>query len=155
VIELLRTDSSHPGFVELVRLLDAHLAIMDGDEHPFYDQYNKLDSIRHVVLALNNGRAVACGAIKPFDHTCAEVKRMYTGESERGRGIAGQVLAELEIWAVELGFQSCILETGKKQEDAIRLYRKAGYSPMENYGQYSGVENSLCFGKKLMERHEK
>ncbi len=78
-----------------------------------------------------------------------EIKRMFTLPEARGIGIASLILAALESWAAELDFSKCILETGFKQPEAIALYEKNGYSRIENYGQYAGVENSLCFEKKL------
>jgi hypothetical protein len=59
------------------------------------------------------------------------------------------ILADLENWALELGFEKCILETGKMQPEAIALYGKNGYSKISNYGQYAVVENSLYFEKNL------
>ncbi len=147
--ELIRTDSSNPDFVELVCHLDADLAIRDGREHAFYAQYNKIDSIPHVVVAYEGGRAVSCGAIKQFESDSMEVKRMYTLPEFRGRGIAVLVLEVLEAWAAEVGSRRCVLETGRKQPEAIRLYEKSGYSLIANYGQYADVENSVCFEKVL------
>jgi GNAT superfamily N-acetyltransferase len=72
---------------------------------------------------------------------------MYTLPEMRGQGVAGQVLSALEDWACELGYEKCVLETGKKQPEAIRLYEKSGYRRIQNYGQYAGVENSVCFEK--------
>lgn len=149
MIQLLRSDSSHPDFAGLVRRLDAELAERDGSEHAFYARYNSIDAIQHVVIAIDGGRAVGCGAIKAFAPGVMEVKRMYILPESRGQGIAGRVLAELERWAGEIGCTALVLETGKKQPEAIRLYRKSGYSPIPNYGQYAGVENSVCFEKKL------
>jgi hypothetical protein len=60
-------------------------------------------------------------------------------------------LTGLEIWAMELNYSTCILETGKKQFDAVRLYEKNGYERISNYGQYAGVEESICF-EKLLDR---
>ena len=149
-IELLRTDSDNADFRELVKLLDADLAIRDGAEHSFYEQYNKIDKIRNAVVAYENGEAVGCGAFKEYEPQAAEIKRMYVPPEKRGRGIAGQVLAALETWAKELNFTECVLETGKKQPEAIALYRKSGYETIPNYGQYAGVENSVCM-KKIIE----
>jgi hypothetical protein len=42
-----------------------------------------------------------------------------------------------------------VLETGKRQPEAIGLYEKSGYKAIPNYGQYAGVENSVCFEKEL------
>jgi putative acetyltransferase len=147
MIELIRTDSSNPDFIRLVQFLDADLAIRDGLEHPFYAQFNKIDQIKYVVVAYEDKEALACGAIKEYDRQSMEVKRMYTSPESRGKGIAGKILTELERWASELGFKKCILETGLKQPEAIALYRKCAYRIISNYGQYAGVENSLCFEK--------
>ena len=147
MIHLLRTDAQHPGFETLVKLLDADLAKRDGDEHHFYAQFNKTDSIRHCIVAFDEDLPVGCGALKPYSPVRMEVKRMYVLPAYRGRGIASQVLAELEKWAAELSYGGCILETGIKQPEAIALYQKSGYHLIPNYGQYAGVENSLCFEK--------
>jgi hypothetical protein len=59
------------------------------------------------------------------------------------------LLQGLEKWAVEEGFTKSVLETGVRQVEAIRLYTMAGYSLTENYGQYSGMEDSICYRKEL------
>ena len=147
--ELIRTDASHPDFISLVSHLDRYLEIMDGNEHPFYAQYNKITFIRHVVVAYVDDQPAGCGAIKAFDDDCMELKRMFTEPALRQQGVATAILKDLESWAAELGYKKCILETGKRQTEAINLYLKNQYQPMPNYGQYTGVENSLCFEKLL------
>jgi len=149
MIELIRTDSLNEDFRKLVMALDKDLAIRDGDDHPFFAQYNKLDSIKHVVVAYDGPAAVGCGAIKEYSAGVMEVKRMYVPPERRGQGIASLVLGELERWAAELQYASCILETGWKQPEAIALYKKNAYAVIPNYGQYAGVEASVCFEKVL------
>ncbi len=149
MINTIRTDSENQHFVELVRFLDADLAERDGTDHSFYGQFNKIDKIRHVVVAYENDRPVGCGAIKEFSPSAMEVKRMYTLPESRGKGIASIVLAELEKWAHELSYKTCVLETGKRQPEAIELYKKNGYGIIPNYGQYIGIENSVCFEKEI------
>ncbi len=146
---LLPTTSHNSDFLRLVKLLDADLAISDGEDHAFYNQYNKLDHIKHVVVAYENEVPVGCGAIKALDDNTFEIKRMYVLPAYRGKGIAQDILTALEAWAQQLGADRCILETGLKQPQAIALYKKSGYHITENYGQYTGVENSLCFEKIL------
>ena len=148
-LKSIRTDSNHPDFIKLIQFLDAYLAKIDGDEHAFYSQFNKIDLLKNIVIIYENGQALGCGAIKALDEKRMEVKRMYTSPESRGKGIASAVLSELEKWAKELGCDRCILETGQRMPDAIRLYQKAGYKKIDNYGQYVGVENSCCFEKKL------
>lgn len=149
MIKFIKTNSKHLDFINLVKLLDAELAIRDGDDHSFYDQFNKLDNIKHTLVLYINNKPVACGAIKQFESDCMEVKRMYTLPEQRGQGLATKTLKELENWAKELGFIRCVLETGKKQPEAIKLYKKSGYNVIPNYGQYIGIENSVCFEKQL------
>ncbi|HLO79940.1 MAG TPA: GNAT family N-acetyltransferase [Chitinophagaceae bacterium] len=149
MIRYLRTDSENKDFVELVKLLDADLKVRDGDDHAFYAQFNKTASIRNTIVAYDDEMPVACGAIKAFDQDSVEVKRMYVVESRRRMGLAKGVLTELEKWAFELGYKSLVLETGKNQPEAIRLYSNTGYHITENYGQYIGVDNSVCFMKVI------
>lgn len=148
-IKLLRCDSDNRDFRELVGKLDEDLAIRDGAEHSFYAQFNKIDKIKNVVVAYQNETAVGCGAFKEYEPETAEIKRMYVSPEKRGQGIAGQILTELETWAKESDFTKTILETGKKQPEAIRLYEKSGYRLIPNYGQYAEVENSVCMEKSL------
>ena len=142
-----RTNSTNKDFQSLVSQLDAHLRIRDGEDHEFYSQYNKIDALNYVVVAYENDLPLGCGAIKPFDESTMEVKRMFVPEKLRGKGIASAVLQELEKWAAELGFKKCILETGLAMPEAIALYKKNGYKKIANYGQYAGVESSVCFEK--------
>ena len=150
MISLLRTTSEHPDFIELVKLLDTYLAIIDGVEHSFYAQFNTIDMLKNVVVAFENGIAVGCGAFKPFEADKVEMKRMFVKEEMRGKKIASKVLNELERWATELGFHQYVLETGIRQSAAIALYHKAGYQIIPNYGQYQGIANSVCFEKRAI-----
>ncbi|MEL1244905.1 GNAT family N-acetyltransferase [Flavobacterium sp. DGU11] len=149
MIALKRTTSEDTDFQNLVRELDKDLAIRDGEEHDFFHQFNKIDMLKHVVVAYKDEVAVGCGAIKQYDDYTMEVKRMFVPLEYRGQGIAALVLRDLEKWCVELGYKKCILETGIKMPEAIRLYQKSNYRQISNYGQYTGVESSVCFEKVL------
>ena len=149
MITVKRTNSENSDFIRLVRLLDEYISIMDGSEHVFYAQFNKLDMIKHVIVLYENDLPVSCGAMKEFSNDSMEIKRMFTLSTHRGKGLAGKVLAELENWAGELNYKKCVLETGKKFSAAIALYSNKGYKSIENYGQYKGVINSVCFEKLL------
>jgi len=149
MLAFVRTDSKNQDFINLVKLLDKELADRDGADHSFYAQFNKIDLIKHVVIAYREGNPVGCGAFKPYSDSSAEVKRMYVPEAVRGQSIASRVLTEIEDWARESGFSTCVLETGLRQPEAIALYKKMGYRVVPNYGQYAGIENSVCFQKEL------
>ena len=149
MITLIRTNSLNEDFIHLVKYLDAELAQLDGDEHAFYAQLNKTHNLNHVIVAYENDKPIACGALREHSPTTMEVKRMYTLPDSRGKGIATKILTELERWASELSYQKCILETGKRQPDAIWLYQKNGYKIIPSYGQYLVMENSVCFEKEI------
>lgn len=145
-----RTNSIDADFISLVTLLDADLKVRDGDkDHEFYHQFNAITNIKQCIVVYEDDNAIGCGGIKTFDETTMEVKRMYVLPDYRGKGIAVEILSHLESWAKELGNAKCILETGYNQPEAIALYKKCGYQIIENYGQYKGIENSVCFEKLL------
>lgn len=147
---MIRTDSEHADFRMLAALLDLDLVIRDGDDHAFYAQFNQIESIKELVIAYQRRLPVACGVIKPFTATAAEVKRMFVRPDYKKQSIAAKVSSELENWAIELGFSLCVLETGKKQPEAIALYQKAHYRITASYEQYIGIENSVCMTKPLI-----
>ncbi|MBD0297524.1 MAG: GNAT family N-acetyltransferase [Bacteroidota bacterium] len=147
--KIIRTDTSNQDFINLVRHLDADLAERDGKDHSFYAQFNKINKMKYAVVAYENDMPVSCGAMKEYTPDVIEIKRMYTLPEYRGKGMATKVLTELEKWATELSYGKCILETGKRQPEAIALYKKNGYQSIPNYGQYIGIENSVCFEKEI------
>ncbi|SHL48210.1 GNAT family N-acetyltransferase [Chryseobacterium polytrichastri] len=146
---ITKTDSSNIDFQNLVKHLDADLAIRDGEYHAFYHQFNKIDMIKNCIVMYVDHNPAACGAFKKFDDDTVEIKRMYTHPDFRKKGLAGMIVKELENWAKEMGYKKCVLETGIKQPEAIALYEKSGYQRIPNYGQYMGIDNSVCYEKRL------
>jgi GNAT superfamily N-acetyltransferase len=149
MISFLRTHSENPDFKKLVVELDAILKILDGEDHVFYADLNQTAVLNEVLIAFENNMPVGCGAFRTYSENTVEIKRMYVPELYRNKGVASKILAELEAWAKELGNTKCILETGIMQVEAIGLYPKNGYEKIENYGNYKGVANSVCFGKTI------
>jgi putative acetyltransferase len=149
MIHCLRTNSENEDFRKLVSELDADLSVRDGEDHSFYSQFNKIDKIKYAIVAFEDNVAVGCGAIKEYSTDSMEVKRMYVFPEKRGMGIGSIVLKELERWASELKYKKCLLETGKRQPEAIAMYKKNQYQIIPNFGQYKNVENSVCFEKIL------
>ncbi len=144
-----RTNSDDIDFINLVALLDQDLAIRDGDDHAFYNQFNKTDKIKHVIVYYENDVPVGCGAIREKETGKTEIKRMYVHPDHRKKGIASAILNQLEIWAKEAGYIYTILETGKNQPEAINLYQKLNYTIIPNYPPYEKMDNSVCMKKTL------
>jgi putative acetyltransferase len=150
MIIIIRTNPDNIDFIQLISELDKDIKVRDGEEHSFYDQFNKTDSIKHAVVAYHYGKAVGSGAFKLYKGDIAEIKRMYVHPESRGKNIASQILEELESWAKELSFTTCILETGRRYPEAIALYKKNRYRVTTNYGQYKGIDDSVCFSKSIL-----
>ena len=146
---LLHTNQASKDFQQLVKQLDAELAIRDGEDHAFYHQFNGIDALNHVVVAYANHKAVGCGAFKMRNKQAVEIKRMYVVPAARKNGYATAVLNALEAWAAKEKFKHAILETGKAQIEALAFYPKNGYTVIPNFAPYVGVENSVCFKKPL------
>ncbi len=144
-----RTVSEDADFQNLVFLLDKELEIRDGNDHSFYAQYNKTANIRNVIVCYIDNQPAGCGAFKEYDGKKAEIKRMFVLPEFRGQGIGYNILKELEAGHQNSNYTACILETGKKQPEAIGLYQKAGYAVIRNFGQYENVENSVCMLKTI------
>lgn len=151
---ITRDNSSNPNFIKLVKALDAELAIYNGDDNEYYSQFNTIDTLNHTIVIHSESLPIACGAFKPItvdksSHTSVEIKRMYVLPEYRGKGAAVLLMTELEKWAGELEYDSCILETGKFLHRAVALYKKSGYTVIPNYGQYTDMPESICFEKMI------
>jgi GNAT superfamily N-acetyltransferase len=148
VFSIIRTDSNHVDYLKLTRLFDEFLIDIDGDEKDFFAQFNTI-YIKQVIVCYFNNIAVGCGAFKEFEPNVAELKRMFVLPEYRGKGIATKIIIELENWAKQENYTTCILETSIRLPNAIALYKKMSYKIIQNYAQYIGVESSVCMRKEL------
>ncbi len=144
-----RTNSGNKDFQELVRELDFELKMRDGEDHLYYAQLNKTDSLKYVIVVYDQDEPIGCGALREYSEKTMEIKRLFVPLKNRKQGIASTILKELEVWGKELNFKKCILETGKNQPEAIKLYGKNNFKIIPNFGQYKDVPNSVCFEKPL------
>ncbi len=145
---ITRTTSKNQDFQKLTALFDEYLIDIDGEEKDFFASYNQV-YLENVIICYDNNIAIGCGAFKKHENNTVEIKRMFVNQINRGQGISKLILNELESWSIELGNTTAILETSIKLKTAIALYIKAGYSQIENYDQYIGVESSYCMMKNL------
>ncbi|HWY99137.1 MAG TPA: GNAT family N-acetyltransferase [Bacteroidia bacterium] len=149
-MNIVRTTSDDKDFRQLIAELDKYLAVVDGPGmHEYYDKHNKVEKNNTVVVAYIDNKPVGCGCFKEYDKDSVEMKRMYVKEEARGKKIGFAILQGLEIWATEIGYSNSVLETGLRQVEAVSLYKKSGYAVIKNYGPYIGIENSICFLKKI------
>ena len=102
------------------------------------------------MVGVIDGRPVGCGALQPIAPSVGEVKRMYVRPAYRGQGLSRLILAAVEERAVELGYHTLRLETGRLMARAIGLYQGAGFRTIPLFGEYVGNAESVCFEKSLL-----
>jgi putative acetyltransferase len=138
--------SRHAVIVQLAAEHQQELAAAEGAEHIAYPLHDGIEYLAGFV----NGRPVACGAVQPLGDRVGEIKRMYVRPAYRGNGYGRLILAALEELALQRGFHTLRLETGRRFAPALGLYRAAGYHPIPSYGDYVGNPLCLCFEKSLL-----
>ena len=137
----------------LIAALDAGLAELYPPEQRFGPNLkpHHLEAGRGAFLiARDDGRPIGCGAIRVLDPMTAEAKRMYVEPDQRGKGVGRAVLAGLEEAAKQLGVRRLVLETGIYQDAALSLYRHAGFTPVDCWGDYASSPTSICLEKQLV-----
>jgi GNAT superfamily N-acetyltransferase len=149
IVEVVKTTSENPDFVSLIKIFDNYLWERYPELKTNYWGNNVIELNPNVIVIYLDAKAVACGCFKRFDKNTIEIKRMFVSPEARGLGLAQRVLQELEFWALESGYSVSVLETLYKQEEAISLYQKVGYSIVDNYGPYVGLDKSVCLKKEI------
>ena len=101
------------------------------------------------LLLVEAGEAIAGGAFKRFDDETAELKRIWTHDRHRRRGLARRVLVELELEAKRFGYRRIYLTTGPRQPEAKGLYLATGYTPLFDVDADPSTMDHLAFEKSL------
>ncbi|KAH8799787.1 hypothetical protein F5884DRAFT_117141 [Xylogone sp. PMI_703] len=176
-VEVVDRPWSHPDGESLRRLQRQELAEMygqaDGGEPGTPPSADDISEFVIAYLHLNDDSdaaanplpapiPVACGALralskdldpatgKPYPGD-AEIKRMYVHREYRGKPfyVARAVLKQLEKKAQERGWKKLVLETGYKQQAAIKFYEREDYVRILSFGSYVASPLSLCYGKSV------
>jgi GNAT superfamily N-acetyltransferase len=158
-IEIRRIAYGTPAAAVLLGAMDAEMSALyatrSGDASPELSHLVDLALVVHpeemigAVGAFDGDELVAHAAMRPFEDAL-EVKRVYVRSDHRGHGISKRLMLELEAIARERGVSSLILQTGDLQAEAIALYLKIGYVPIDRFGLYEPVPFFLCYGKTLL-----
>ena len=141
-----------PDVRRLIAALDAELGALYPPAQRFGPNFNatQIEGGRGTFLvAREGGAAIGCGAIRLLDADTAEVKRMYVDTDRRGTGTGRAVLEGLEAAARDLGVRRLVLETGVHQHAALGLYRRAGFTEVDCWGEYASAPTSVCYEKNL------
>jgi DNA-binding MarR family transcriptional regulator/ribosomal protein S18 acetylase RimI-like enzyme len=102
------------------------------------------------VLASSDGEPVACGGVQTIGDRIGEVKRMWVHDEWRGAGLGSRLLRRLEDEARALGHRTVRLDTNGTLTEAIAMYGRAGYRPIERYNDNPYAQ--AWFEKRLTPR---
>ncbi|MBE6507848.1 MAG: GNAT family N-acetyltransferase [Methanobrevibacter sp.] len=148
-MDTIFTDEKDERFLKLVCELDRGYYDLIGDELSKYDSYNEFNDPHVVILALDNDIAVACASYRTFDDDSVEFKRVYVKKEYRKRGIAYNIITELEKIVIENRFRYSYIITGKNNNAAIKLYEKLNYKLIDNFGQFINDDTVICMKKEF------
>ena len=86
-----------------------------------------------LLAAYHEGQPAGCVAMRDLGDGACEMKRMYVVEQFRGLGIGRALAASIIEAARRAGHRRMLLDTGRHQHDAIRLYESLGFTPIPPY----------------------
>ena len=146
----------------LIATLNAELSALypePGATHFQLDPAQVAPGAGAFLVARKDGKPIGCGALRRLTDEAVvvelgadvgELKRMFVARDGRGQGIGRALLAQLEAQARALGLSRIVLETGIRQHEALALYRRAGYTDIPAYGEYSASPGtSVCLAKMM------
>jgi putative acetyltransferase len=151
-IEIRREAMTSSAAERLILALNAELSALypePGANHFRLDAAEVAPGRGAFLVAYQNGRPLACGAIRLLSPETAEVKRMYVEPESRRLRVGRRVLDALEGEARKLGARELVLETGDRQTEAIALYSRAGFARVDAFGEYEKSPLSVCMRKTI------
>lgn len=149
--------ADHPQVVTLLGALDAYL------ESLYEPEANHILSLAELLApevsffaAWQGNRIVGTGAVRRMagepqtaGESYGEIKRMYVDPLLRGQRVAARMVGTLEDALRSQCVSLALLETGRDQREAIRLYERCGYSRRGPFAGYADNGLSLFFVKRL------
>ena len=131
---------------QVLALLRIHLAGMHAASPPGTVYALDTSGLRDAAItfwgAFAGDTLLGFGALKQLDATSGEIKSMRTHPDHLRRGVAAALLAHLLAAARARGYARVSLETGSGDafEPALALYRGAGFTNGDAFGDYVASE---------------
>jgi putative acetyltransferase len=117
-------------------------ACADKDLTCLYESYQISRAVYYVIE--KDGQLFGGAGIQQLAHfegNVCELQKMYFLPEARGIGLGRKLLNRCLDSAVAMGYDQCYLETLSQMKNAIKMYRKAGFRPLDaamgNTGHFS------------------
>ena len=145
------TSGENADFAEFYRITeDFYSSLVGGGKNrKGFVAFNASAEIPDVLIAYDGEKAVGCSGLKKYSRTAAEIKRVWVRPDARGQHIASRMMDLVERKAKEQGFETVILQTRLKMQEAVKMYTKRGYRLIDNYPPYDKLEGAVCYEKTL------
>lgn len=102
-----------------------------------------------IATEVESGKEVGIVALRPFgDSGQSEMKRMYVRSEYRGRGIGRLLAIEIISEAKRLEYTEMLLDTLKRLQPAIHLYKDLGFEEIEAY--YENPIDGVVYLRKVI-----
>lgn len=125
------TDADSPAVVAVIRrVLRAYRLPFDPDgiDRPLFELESRFSGPgRRFWVIEDCGRVVGTVAIDRRRRGLAELKKMFLDRRYRGRGLGKRMLRAALDFARRSGYRRVMLETHSSLDEAIGLYRRAGF----------------------------
>ena len=136
-------------FTEYTRMLVSH----DPSFQRYLDIQHYADEIRdleakygrpegRLYLALWEGEAAGCIALRKLDEQRCEMKRLYVRPAFRGHRVGDALVDRILQDARAIGYRHMLLDTLPFLESAIHMYQKRGFYEIPCYND-SPVETTI------------
>lgn len=104
-----------------------------------------------LLVAMHDGQASGCIALRRFDADTGEVKRLWVRPAFRAGGLGRQLAARIVAEAREAGYRKLVLDTLASMDAALALYRSLGFRDIAPY-YHNPLPGAVYMGLSLAAR---
>ena len=120
-------------FVEYVDWLNIDLGFQGFNEELVGLPGASAPPAGRLLIALRDGQAAGCIALRRFDADTGEVKRLWVRPAFRGTGLGRRLAGQVIMEARNSGYSRLVLDTLSSMDPAIALYRSLGFRDIAAY----------------------